>query len=240
MNIKMFIETNDHSVATSKLCEDRECIYDEKDWGKYIYNREYFEGGSYYGTYSGYIWCPELSIPMAKSIIDVLALTDKDTVLDFGCAKGFLVKALRLENIDVWGCDISEYAINNIDNDVKEFCRLNSIDDVVPFDFRFDWIIAKDVFEHLSEERLDDVLTKMYKKTDKLFIIVPLGKNGKFIIPFANNIYHLLARDKQWWINKLIHNRWELIRFEHYIKDIREKWKCYNEGYGYFICKKTQ
>src|SRR6476660_8383941 len=36
------------------------------------------------------------------------------TVLDVGCAMGFLVEELRIRGVEAWGIDVSEYAIANV------------------------------------------------------------------------------------------------------------------------------
>jgi hypothetical protein len=41
------------------------------------------------------------------------------TVLDAGCAMGFLVESLRKKGIQSFGIDISEYAIQNVHPDVR-------------------------------------------------------------------------------------------------------------------------
>ena len=81
------------------------------------FDENYYENGVITGKscYVNYRWMPELTIKMAHSIIKYLNLNSNVKVLDYGCAKGFLVRALRLLDIDAYGCDISEYAINNAD-----------------------------------------------------------------------------------------------------------------------------
>src|SRR5262249_36252556 len=44
------------------------------------------------------------------------------TVLDVGCAKGFLVEALRDRGVDAYGLDVSEYAIGQPRDDIRGFC----------------------------------------------------------------------------------------------------------------------
>ena len=46
------------------------------------------------------------------------------SVLDAGCAYGFLVELLRQQGVEAWGIDISSYAIGQVDPSVKDFCSV--------------------------------------------------------------------------------------------------------------------
>lgn len=182
---------------------------------KFQYDADYFERGLETGisAYQNYRWMPEKTMSMAMAIIDHLEIEKNETILDFGCAKGFLVKALRLLHRKAWGVDTSIYAIDNKDPYVAEYCQLKDgnvliLDDRTTLNFptEFDYCIAKDVFEHIPEKELIEVLQwipAMY-----LFVVVPLGKRGgKFIAPVNDlDITHVNA----WSLNK-----WQKFLFKH-------------------------
>lgn len=69
------------------------------------------------------------------------------TVLDAGCAMGFLVEALRERGVEAWGIDVSEYAIGQVHPSVRAFCRVGSIAE--PFERRYDLIVCIEVLEHM-------------------------------------------------------------------------------------------
>lgn len=203
-----------------------------------IYDEDYFEHGIETGKscYTNYRWMPELTIPMAMSYIDYLRLDRKDTILDFGGSKGFVVKALRLLHRQAWGCDISRYAINCVDLETRAYCLLSDGKIVVPFDRDFDYILAKDVFEHISEEDIIYVLTELRKKSKYLFSVTPLGERDKFVIPAYNlDITHVLAKDKDWWIDKFDEAGWNLVNFSYYVGGIKESWANFKRGNGFFL-----
>ena len=154
-----------------------------------FYDSSYFNRGfeSKKSCYTNYKWLPDLTIPMAFKIIKYLRLKDNDRILDFGCSKGYLVKALRKLDVNSYGVDISKYAIENCDNEVKKFCKLINNKNYIPFKKKFDFIISKDVLEHLTESQIRYFLKKSRKKTSKMFHVVPLGDNGIFRI----KEYHL-------------------------------------------------
>ena len=62
-----------------------------------FFDENYFEKGRETGKswYENYRWMPQRSFREALAIIDCLELNEKSYVLDVGCSKGYLVKALR-------------------------------------------------------------------------------------------------------------------------------------------------
>ena len=112
---------------------------------KTLYNEDYFERGNELNIsgYSNYRWIPELTIPLAFRIIELLQITREESILDYGCAKGYLVKALRLLYRDAYGYDISSYALQCAPNDVRKYLTSNKED----LKGNYTWIIAKDVLE---------------------------------------------------------------------------------------------
>jgi hypothetical protein len=81
---------------------------------------------------------------IAEQIIERLHPT---SVLDAGCAWGFLVEVLRKRGVAAWGVDISEYAISNVDESVQEYCWRGSVTERLPQ--RYDLITCIEVLEHL-------------------------------------------------------------------------------------------
>src|SRR3990172_9695055 len=108
------------------------------------YDEAYYEGGIMTGKslYSNYRWMPEATVPMAMTIIDALKIPRGASVLDVGCAKGYLVKALRWLGRNAYGYDVSEYAIAHCDPEVATLVSTEP-PSMVP-----EFAIAKDVLEH--------------------------------------------------------------------------------------------
>ncbi len=71
------------------------------------------------------------------------------SVLDAGCAWGFLVEALRNRGVQAWGIDISEYAISNVHESIKGYCKVGSITE--PFEHKYDLIVNIEVLEHMQQ-----------------------------------------------------------------------------------------
>jgi SAM-dependent methyltransferase len=81
------------------------------------------------------------------------------TVLDVGCAKGFLVDALVKRGVDATGIDISEYAISAAPAHIRD--RVSVHDLTVPLTGRWDLICCIETAEHLSplhaQEAIDNI-----------------------------------------------------------------------------------
>lgn len=90
------------------------------------------------------------------------------SVLDAGCAMGFLVEALHKRGVEAWGVDISEYAISRVDESVRDRCRVASLTE--PLDRRYDLIACIEVLEHIPPAEADAVLANLCGATDRLLV----------------------------------------------------------------------
>jgi cyclopropane fatty-acyl-phospholipid synthase-like methyltransferase len=208
-----------------------------------IYDRSYFEEGVITGKscYQNYRWLAETTIKMAYNIIKYLKLTEYDRILDYGCSMGYLVKALRILDIEAYGCDISRYAVNKADPDVRIFCDLITVDTTNPFNLDFDWIISKGVLEHLTEKDIDFFLDDARKHAHRMFHVIPLGdENGKFIIPhYHEDTSHIQIQHESWWSKKFELHGWHIKQFEYQVRGIKENWtRQFEKGNGFFILEK--
>jgi cyclopropane fatty-acyl-phospholipid synthase-like methyltransferase len=204
------------------------------------YDKDYFENGVATGKsgYDNYRWLPELTIKLAYNIIKYLGIKDEHAVLDYGCAKGYLVKALRILDIDAYGADISEYAINMADSDVRQYCRLINSTGGLPFERKFDWLITKDVLEHMTEDVLGEFLKISRSSAVNSFHVVPLGHgDGHYIVPsYDLDLTHTIAQPADWWIDKFTHAGWKLKSFSHCVPGVKENWTSqFEKGNGFFV-----
>jgi SAM-dependent methyltransferase len=99
------------------------------------------------------------------------------SVLDAGCAKGFLVEALRNRGVEAWGIDISEHAISEVDESVKEFCGVGSVTD--PITRRYDLIVSLEVLEHLPPAESEEAVVNLCAATDCLLFSSAPGDFGE-------------------------------------------------------------
>jgi len=176
------------------------------------FNEEYFENGIKLGIsgYENYRWIPELTIPAAMTLIDRLGIKPEENILDFGCAKGYWVKAFRLLHRKAWGYDISKYAISNCDKDIKEYLSLYEPGNRTYFFTKFDIILAKDVLEHMTEDEIETFLLNCKTSNPRIvFLTIPLAENGKFIISSCEqDVTHIQRKTLEEWTSFFIEREW--------------------------------
>ena len=190
------------------------------------FNNDYFQNGIKTGVslYDRYRWLPELTMSMGMAMIDYLDIRREHRVLDYGCSRGYLVKALTLLHRVAYGTDISEYAINHCDDEVEGLLRILNKDGTIPFKTPFDFGISKDVLEHVPYEHIDFVFEQLSKHCKKLFIVVPLGENRKYRIPqYEYDTTHIIRKNDEWWAQKMGQFFTDLTVEDHVI-GIKDNW----------------
>jgi len=198
-------------------------------WDK-RFDKNYFENGVNSGIslYENYKWIPELTIPMANKLI---SLYPKDSFLDFGCAKGFLVKALRLLGAEAYGYDVSKYAISSSDYEVNQY--LYGPDDCLPV---VDVCFVKDVLEHISYNELDTILYLIRNICSKCFIIVPFGNDNKYrISEYDLDKTHIIKESERWWDAQFINAGFKIEKFYYRIKGFKDNWLKHFYGNGFYF-----
>jgi hypothetical protein len=171
-----------------------------------LFDEDYYLNGlaTHKSNYENYHWMPETTTNMAHYLIRHLGIRQNDSILDFGCARGYIVKAMRNLKIQAFGYDVSEWAINNCDEEVKQFVS-NTFMNVR---YAYDFILAKDVFEHIPEIELSKIIPQLLKWVqNSLFITVPLTsfRDGPYVCPRDEmDATHVIRWTVVDWMNFLI------------------------------------
>lgn len=94
------------------------------------------------------------------------------TFLDIGCAMGTLVAALRDRGVNAYGIDVSEYAISQVPEDIRPYCRAQSALENLPADFptHYDMVSCIEMIEHLEEPDGLALIKKMCTYADTLLL----------------------------------------------------------------------
>jgi 2-polyprenyl-3-methyl-5-hydroxy-6-metoxy-1,4-benzoquinol methylase len=131
----------------------------QAEYGRYYYRHDCgipYERNSHWLEFFGKV---------ADGIIRDLRPT---SVLDAGCAMGFLVEALRERGVEAWGVDVSEYAISQVHESVSEHCEVASLADPLPR--RYDLIVSIEVLEHIPPAEASAVIGNLCAATERLLL----------------------------------------------------------------------
>jgi|7_EtaG_2_1085326.scaffolds.fasta_scaffold02169_11 cyclopropane fatty-acyl-phospholipid synthase-like methyltransferase len=198
-----------------------------------FYDEDYFENGkaSGKGWLENYRWMPHRSHKEAGGFINCLGLDKDSYVLDFGCAKGFLVRAFNELAIRADGCDISDYALSFASDNCWNCSTEKAWKD--HYDCGYTHIVSKDVFEHLTPDQLDNLLQKFLKVADVLMCAVPIGDSGKYrIAEYHQEISHIIIEDEDWWSRRFLKNGWKIIKDYEHVPGIKDNWQSFANGKG--------
>lgn len=138
------------------------------------YGQEYWDGDRKYG-YGGYKYIPDRWEPMALKLIQRYNLTNKSKVLDIGCGKSYLLYEIqrKLPEIEIFGFDISSYALANQHPNFKGKTFIHKAQDKYPFDDHyFDLAISMGTFHNLKIYELKDALYEMNRVSKNSYLMV--------------------------------------------------------------------
>jgi 2-polyprenyl-3-methyl-5-hydroxy-6-metoxy-1,4-benzoquinol methylase len=145
------------------------------------YDEEYYDGGKGYHTYND-------DARFQTWANDIVLKFKPRSVLDFGCAKGYLVKALHQRGVAAWGYDVSEWAINQADQETRAYLDSDKYHKV-------DLIVSYDTFEHIPEGELNKIRTELRKVGKRFYFTV-----GTLDTPnWEHDASHITMHELSWW-----------------------------------------
>ena len=132
------------------------------------FGKEYFDGERLYG-YGGYSYHPRFWQDTVKRFRDYYKLADDASVLDVGCAKGFMLHDFKelMPNLTITGIDISEYGIENAIETVKPYLRVGNAKELPFKDNSFDLVICINTVHNLPLEECKQALHEIQRVTRK-------------------------------------------------------------------------
>ncbi len=201
------------------------------------FDEDYFMRGVETGKslYTDYRWIESLTVPMALAIARHLGIdATHDTILDFGCARGYVVKALRHLGYFAYGIDASEWAITNCDPWVSRFVSVGCAPKV-----DVGWIIAKDVLEHI--EALEDTIELLIGAASKgIFVVVPLSDDCmRYAVPdYEKDATHLHRLPLGAWARMFMRPGWE-VTASYRVKGVKDNYRHFPTGNGFLTVRRV-
>lgn len=145
------------------------------------FGKEYFDGDRLYG-YGGYHYHPRFWTRTVKRLRDYYQLKDDASVLDVGCAKGFMLHDFRLlmPRLRTAGVDISEYAVDQAPDDVAPFLQIGDAQNLPYDDKSFDLVISISTVYNLPLEGCKKALREIQRVSRcHAFITVGAWRNER-------------------------------------------------------------
>ena len=171
------------------------------------YDADYFEHGIKSNWAHGYRWTNfhGLFHDLARFLAN--SFPSAHSFLDAGCAKGFLVKALRELGKDAHGFDSSPWAIQHAEPEAVEFVTLATTEDY-GFDRDWDMLLAFDLFSQLSTDQIDAFLIRARKHVKVgLLVVIPVFDSES---PPAEDrdLSHITRKPLDWWNHRFREAGW--------------------------------
>ena len=128
------------------------------------FGKEFFDGDRLYG-YGGYSYHPRFWTATVKRFRDYYRLAEDASVLDVGCAKGFMLHDFKelMPKLTIAGIDISEYAVEHAIETVKPFLRVGSAKELPYPDNSFDLAISINTVHNLALEECKQALREIQR-----------------------------------------------------------------------------
>jgi SAM-dependent methyltransferase len=132
------------------------------------FGREYFDGPRRLGL-GGYTYNPKFFKPVVEDMIHYYSLTNESSILDIGCAKGFMLHDFKeaLPDCTVSGIDISDYCLENSMSSVTKYCQKASCDKLPYPDNSFDLVIAIATIHNLDLQGVKQTLKEIERVSKK-------------------------------------------------------------------------
>lgn len=133
---------------------------------------EYWDGDRRI-NYGGYKYIVDRWRPLAQDLIRHYKLNDKCKILDVGCGKGYLLYEMAkiLPNAMIYGIDVSEYALKNAKEEIKDNLTLGHANNLPWEDNFFDLVISINTFHNLYNYDLEKSLLEFER----------VGKKSKYL-----------------------------------------------------------
>lgn len=177
------------------------------DW----YDADYFENGIKSNWRNGYSWALFRGVFEDAADFLIRSFPDAVTFLDVGCAKGFLVRALRERGREAWGIDHSPWALRTAENCAKPFLSPADVNDA-GFERTFDVVVAMSLFESLTEEQIHAFLPRARAWTRQaMFAVIATTQNGTHAANASGDrdLSHINLRPREWWRERFSEAGWK-------------------------------
>lgn len=160
---------------------ERPVISDEDRRISRRFDFDYFDGDRRHG-YGGFKYHPRFWTETVDLFTAHYGLTEDCSILDVGCAKGFMLKdfSIRLPSARLVGVDISPYAVAHAERDIQRYLQIASADDLPFDDESFDLVVSINTIHNLDRAGCIRAFAELERVgRGKAFVMVDGWKNDE-------------------------------------------------------------
>jgi len=146
-----------------------------------MFGKDFFDGKRKYG-YGGLKYNKRYWRSVTKDFIKYYKLNNQSSILDIGCAKGYMLFDFKkhLPKLKIKGIDISKYAIKNSKREIKKFLKVGNAKKLKFKDNSFDLVIAINTIHNLNKKECGKAIKEISRVSKKNSYIVLDAYNNDF------------------------------------------------------------
>ncbi len=161
---------------------------------------DYFDNPELVIGYGGYKYDGRYK-PAAENMCRYYGLVPGNSVLEIGCAKGFVLTEFRNLGMNVTGSDLSAYALQHISPDLQSRAVRSDVVSLPFSNLQFDLVLAKEVLPHVPESFVARAVLECMRVSKKaIFIEIQTGRTERELEYLRKwDATHLTLRPPEWW-----------------------------------------
>ena len=169
------------------------------------FGQKYFDGDRLYG-YGGYSYHPRFWQETVKRFRNHYGLSENASVLDVGCAKGFMLHDFKelMPDLRIAGIDISPYALEHAMEFVKPYLQIGNAKELPFENDSFDLVISINTIHNLPPAECKQAVREVQR----------VSRKGSFITMDAWRTEDERIRLSKWNITALTYmhiNDWKIL-----------------------------
>lgn len=172
------------------------------------FDEAYYQSGSDRGTqYSNYLEGAKLNRTYFEIAESIFTLFRPRRTLEIGCATGVVVGHLRTFDVEAYGVDVSEWAV---EHRVVPSVQQGSAEDLPFEDGHFDLVYSIHALEHLTSEAKDRAFDELGRVCSAFQLhMMPMLESGPYVgdrfghlLNLRTDPTHNLLYEREWWLTQ--------------------------------------